>query len=438
MKRIVVPIVLLVALLLVAACGGTPPPPPPAPTSAAPPPAEEAKASPPAAEEKEATPAEAEKPAEAASPAAATGDPIKVGAIFDLSGATAGVGTPYGDGIKAYVAWRNEQGGIEGHPIELISQDYAYDVAKAEQLYTQYVSQDQVVAFQGWGTGDTEALRVKVGEDQIPFMSASYSIGLANMEEAPYNFLVGTTYSDQMIVVLKWIVEQGGGKVAVIHHDSPFGQSPIADGEAFADENGLEWMSLAMPGGATDLTAELTQVKDFGANYVIIQNVSSAGSLAIRNAKDLGMEAQFICLNWCADEILIELAGEASEGVIGAMPFTPPSVDTPGDDVIRTYFEAQGKDLNELGVHVSQGWVTMDLMAEGIARVVKEGKEVNGENIKAALETIEGYDTGGITSPITFTPTDHRGSKAMRLFRVEKGQWVAVSEEYIEAAVPLE
>ena len=131
---------------------------------------------------------------------------IKIGAIFDLSGPTADVGTDYAEGIQGYVAWLNAQGGIAGRPIDLIFQDYAYDVSRAEQLYSQFV-QEGVVAFMGWGTGDTEALQRRIVEDQLPFTSASLSHRLGNPEEAPYNFLVAATYSDQFFIVLDWIKE---------------------------------------------------------------------------------------------------------------------------------------------------------------------------------------------------------------------------------------
>ncbi len=361
--------------------------------------------------------------------------PIKVGAIFDLSGPTSGPGTPYGEGIKAYVDWRNQNGGIEGRQIDLLSQDYGYKVPNAEQLYSQYVNEG-IVAFQGWGTGDTEALRGKIAEDKIPFMSASYSINLVDINKAPYNFLVGTSYSDQMVIAMQWIKDQGGSKIAILHHDSPFGQSPVPDGEDFAQANGIDVLDIAMPGGATDLTPELSQVQSFGAEYIIIQNVSSPAALALRNAKDLGMGVQFVCLNWCADESLIELAGDAAEGVIGTMPFTPPSVDVPGDDDVRKYAESKGQDLNKLGLHYTQGWWTMAVMAEGIDQVVKAGKPLTGENIRAALEGISNFDTGGVTAPITFTPTEHRGNKALRLFKVENGQWAQMSD-YIESSIEI-
>ncbi|MDH3224072.1 MAG: ABC transporter substrate-binding protein, partial [Gemmatimonadota bacterium] len=60
-------------------------------------------------------------------------DVVKFGAIFDLTGPTADVGTDYADGIRGFVEWRNARGGIEGLPIELSYQDYGYQVDRAEQ-----------------------------------------------------------------------------------------------------------------------------------------------------------------------------------------------------------------------------------------------------------------------------------------------------------------
>ncbi|MBI4630328.1 MAG: ABC transporter substrate-binding protein, partial [Chloroflexi bacterium] len=143
-------------------------------------------------------------PAPTAAPKDTT--PIKVGAIFDLTGATADVGTPYSEGLKGYVEWKNAAGGINGRKIDLLSADYAYKVDNAEALYSQYVG-EKVVVFMGWGTGDTEAMRPKIANDKIPFMSASYAAGLLDMSQAPYNFLIGTSYSDQGIIAVRWALD---------------------------------------------------------------------------------------------------------------------------------------------------------------------------------------------------------------------------------------
>ncbi len=365
---------------------------------------------------------------------------IKIGGLFDLSGPTSDVGTPYGEGIRDYVDWLNANGGIDGRKIDLVWADYAYKVDQAEQLYTQYVNEG-VVAFQGWGTGDTEALRSKIAADKIPYMSASYSANLVkDINEAPYNFLIGVTYSDQAIIAIQWAIQDwqasghdGMPKVAIIHHDSPFGESPVADAQAFAESKGVGFMHIAMPKGATDYVAELAQIQQFGANYVIIHTVSSPAAVLVKDAKNQGLmdKMKFINLNWAADEIFIKLAGDAAEGVYGTIPFTPPSVPVEGHKQPAQWLKDHGSSLEEKGVHYVQGWWTMAVMAEGIKRAAAKG-EVTGESIKAALETIKDFDTQGVTAPITFTPQSHRGSTALRLYVVQDGKWTAISD-YISA-----
>lgn len=362
-------------------------------------------------------------------------EPIKLGGIHDLTGATSDVGTPYADGIRDYVKFVNANGGIDGRELDFMSADYSYAVDQADQLYSQYVNEG-IVAFQGWGTGDTEALRGRTATDELPFMSASYSAALTDPAEAPYNFLVGTTYSDQFIIGIQHALANSDETptIALLHHDSPFGLSPLEDGRAFAEANGVEVIGIPMPRGATDFTAELTQVQDAGVDYIVIQNVSSPSATLAKDIKRLGLDVQIICLNWCSDELFIELAGDAAEGTIAASPFAFPSSDAELiSSEIRPYTESIGKNLDELGVHYVQGWTTMRTMVDAIRQVVAEGEDVTGANIKAALETFSDYSTGGVTSPITFTADDHAGSKALKLFQVQDGTWQSLSDDYVSA-----
>lgn len=370
------------------------------------------------------------------------GEPIVVGAIFDLAGPTGDVGTPYSAGVLAYVDWRNENGGINGRPIELLSQDYEYSAEVAENLYNQFVGQGAVV-FMGWGTGDSEALRGRVSEDQIPFISASYSGNLNDpMDTAPYNFLIAPTYNDQLTIMMTYMLQEweAAGNaaedmvVALFHHDSAFGQAPIPDGEAFAEEYGVTFQPIAMPGGATDYTAELQQADDIGVTHIVIQNIAGGGALLVSNTVEFfgGIGPDFVevgCLNWCADELLIGLAGDAAEGVLGVIPFTPTTVEVPGQEIPREYLGGQ-EELEAASLHFTQGWTAMDIMAEAIERTLDAGLDLTGPNIKATLEGFheDPYATGGITPPISFTPEDHRASRAAHVFRVEMGVWVEASD----------
>lgn len=351
---------------------------------------------------------------------------IVIGALADLTGATGDVGTPYNEGIRGYVDWRNAEGGIEGRQIRLLTDDYAYEVPRAEELYRRYVSED-AVAIQGWGTGDSEALRSRVASDELPFMSASYAEELADPEASPYNFVVAPTYSDQMRVALKWIQEQEGGnptEVAVFHHDSPFGRAPLEDGQAYIQENGwdLGYQTYAMP-STPNFVGLLSQASSQGAKYIVIQNVSSPAAQVARDIADQSLDMRIVCLNWCSDELFVATAGaEAAEGHVMVQPWAPPSADKPGHEVVDSYLQEQGSSLEEKGLHYSQGWYTMHVMAEGIAKVLADGDDLTGANIRTALETMGPVDTGEVLGPVEFSADSHRGSQATGIYQVTGGE----------------
>ena len=371
-----------------------------------------------------------------------TADVVTVGAIFDLTGPTADVGVDYAAGVRGFADWTNSRGGIGGDGtegsgvrIDLLFQDYGYQVARAEQLYSQFVGEGAVV-FMGWGTGDTEALATRVRDDEIPFSSASLSHRLGDPSEAPYNFLLAASYSDQFRIALDWIARnhgEGAPAVALLHNASPFGLSPARQGgEEFAESRGIELSLHPMPRGAVDFTSELIRARQAGAEYVIFQNTSDPAARAMRNARSLGFEATFICLNWCANRQFVDLAGEAAEGVMGAMPFPPPNADVPGTRVIKGYLAARGDDVEERTNAFTQGWWTFAVFAEAMERVLASGEELVGENIRRALEGITDFDMGGVAMPVTFTPTDHRGAKGLRIYRVEQGAWSPMTD-FLEA-----
>lgn len=360
--------------------------------------------------------------------APADGEAIQVGAVFDLSGPTSDVGVPYSEGMAAYVEWRNAEGGVEGRPLQLASQDYLYDVAVSEQLYSQFVA-DGAVVFQGWGTGDTEALRPRVNGDEVPFMSASLSEELTDPEETPYNFVPPLTYSDQLRVALRHIADTAGGpaNVVVFYNDSPFGQSPLADGEAYVADNDLdiEMTTIAMPAGATDYTAELTRASD--ADFIVIQNVVTPAVQLFNDITTAGLDATVVCLNWCANELFVELAGEGSEGVLGVQPFSSPG-GVEGDlGDIGAHLEASGMSVDDIDSAWVQGWYAMHSMASGLEFVLADGGELDGPTIRAALEEMDPISTP-FSVDIDFSPESHKGMTSGTVSQVADGVWAPVSD----------
>jgi branched-chain amino acid transport system substrate-binding protein len=360
------------------------------------------------------------------------GEPISIGVIADLTGATGDVGTPYNEGMLAYVDYLNAEGGIDGRDIEALSNDYAYEVPQAEDLYRQYVNEG-VVAIQGWGTGDTEALRTRVANDELPFMSGSFAESLTDPEESPYNFVVAPTYSDQMRVALNWINEDSGGsgEVAVFHNDSPFGTAPVPDGEAWIAEQGydLGYEAYAMPAGTPNYVGLLSQAQSQGAEYIVIQNVASPAAQVASDIAAQGLDMTIVCLNWCGNELFIDTAGaDVAEGHILIQPFAPVSADKEGHQMIADYLEGEGESIEDKGTSWVQGWFVMHVMAEGIRDALESGEELTGPAIRESLETMGGIDTGGVVGDgtVEFSADSHRGSTSTGIYRAEDGQMVEV------------
>jgi branched-chain amino acid transport system substrate-binding protein len=359
----------------------------------------------------------------------ATKEDIKVGAIFDLSGPTADIGTPYSEGIRDYIEYKNAGGGVDGHKLALSWQDFKYDPTSAGQLYGQYVSEGAKV-FMGWGTADTEALRPRVTADKVPFMSASLAETLTDPAVTPYNFFVSASYSQQMRIILQYISDKNKGKkveVAFFHHDSPFGTSPIEDGKKYIADKKLTigFKDYAMPKGATDYVAQIGQAKD--AKYIIVQNVPTPAAVLATNLATAKSTAQFICLNYCANEIFVKKAGAAAEKMIGVVPFAPPVPGGAGLEEINTFLKTKNTDAVAKGQGYVQGWYTMAIMTEGIKNALAAGGDLTGESIKAGLEKISDFKTG-VSDPISFSATFHAGLLSSPLYQVEGGVFKKIED----------
>ncbi len=361
-------------------------------------------------------------------------EPILIGGIFDTTGPTSGVGKDYAVGAVDAAEYINANGGVNGRPIELIANDYAYKPDKAVELYKTYRDKG-IFLIQGWGTGDTNALSALVNKDQVVYMSASYDSGLNDPSKTPYNFYVGTSYGDALRAAMKFVKDTWTGdrapKVVFTYPDHPYGKNPIPSGKAYAKELGIEVgpdqiVSLR----ATDAVSQLTNMKKFNPDWAWIGGTTPSAAVTIKDAAKLGLDTKFLINVWGFDENMPELAGEAAnERAFGMAPFTFYGVDVPGMKPILEMHNKKHPDDKHL-VRYVQSWVSMMVMWDAL----KRAETLDGPGVKAALEQIRDFDTGGLTAaPITFTPTDHRPNTTLFIYKVDaEGKQVPVQSSTLE------
>jgi branched-chain amino acid transport system substrate-binding protein len=359
---------------------------------------------------------------------------IKVGGIFDLTGVTSDVGKPFAQGVQDAVQWVNDNGGINGKKIKLIGADYAYKIDQARALYKKLVNDDKVVMIQGWGTGDTEALKDFVGQDKVPYFSASFSAPLSDPAKFPYNFFVAPTYTDQLRSWLDWVkqdyVKSGGkgkAKVAFMYGDNAYGKSPIAGGKKYAAEIGVDVVDDAvLPGNLQDATSQLLTMKQKGVEYAYINVTTTGVSLVLRDAKKLGMTVKFGSNPYGFSESLVKLAGPLAEGVTGVMPHAPYGTPVPGmRNVVAMHDKLRSGDIGD-ALYV-RGYAYVMVWSEALKRADKAG-QLNGPGVKAATETLADFSTGGLSQSVTYTPADHRPTMTTSIYQVQGGKLVKIGD----------
>jgi branched-chain amino acid transport system substrate-binding protein len=340
-----------------------------------------------------------------------TKTPLKVGAVLSMSGAQAGLGGPERDTITLEVARINAEGGINGHPLEVIIEDDASDVNQAVAATTKLIEQDDVLAIIGsTGTGQTMAMREAITAAGIPQVSLAGSLVITK-EFSPLVFQ--TPWSNALVVAttLEYLQSEGHTKIGLITEDTGFGK----DGQALVNETaanyGLTVVSdQVFKPSDTDMTGQLTVIKGAGADVVLMWSSVAASAIVPKNMEQLGMEQPLVGSHGIARQEFIDSAGTAADGtVMFAGKVLAPEAYGEGSDgyAVATSFierytaEYGSAPSNTFAGHAYDG---LYLVVEAMKRL-DEG--FTSAQLRDEIESTSGFV--GIGGIFTFSATDHNG-----------------------------
>lgn len=372
----------------------------------------------------------------AAAPALA--QTINIGHLADYSGGTSDVGQPYGQGIQDTIAWINANGGVNGKKIDSDFNEYGYQVPRALAAFKKWVGTNKVVAIQGWGTADTEALVQMVTKEEIPYYSGSYSASLTDPKgkvnakserAAPFNFFYGPSYSDAARAMVQWAADDWKakgktGKPKWVHMGAnhPYPNSPKEAAAEYAKSLGFEVLdpiTFALTPG--DYTPQCLTLKQAGADYAYLGNTAGSNISVLKACKTAGVTAQFLGNVWGMDENSMKAAGEAANGVV--FPVRT-AVTWGGNAPGLATLKAISKTSDPSGaayrpVHYLAAVCTALYMKEAMELADKSGG-ITGVKIRDAMYVTPNWvpkGTEGVCVPSTWTPTDHRPTTRVDLYR---------------------
>ena len=297
--------------------------------------------------------------------------------------------------------------------------------------YKNWSGRDKVVAIQGWGTADTEALVALRRQGRDPLLlrllcrgadRSQRQSGERSTKAAPFNFFYGPSYSDALRALLQWAAEDwktkgGSGKPKYVHMGAnhPYPNSPKEAGEELAKELGFDVLpavQFALTPG--DYTAQCLTLKDSGANYAYLGNTAGSNISVLRACETVGAKVQFMGNVWGMDENAMKAAGKAADGVV--FPVRTGAVwggEAPGMQTVKEVSKISDASGNAYRpVHYISGICSAFYMKEAMEWAAKNGG-ISGAKIKQGMYQKKDWVPAGLEGvcvPSTWTPEDHRGT----------------------------
>lgn len=352
--------------------------------------------------------------------------PIKIGALFSVTGPASFLGEPERNTAQMVVDQINAAGGIKGIKLELVAYDTQGDATKAVQAATRLVKEGVVAIIGPSTTGDSMAVIPIVEKAKIPLISCAAGIKIT---EPVKPWIFKTAQNDYLAVakIYENLVKRKLTKVALLTVSDSFGSSGREQLKALASKYGIKILSDDTYGPKdTDMTPQLTKIRAGEAQAVICWGTNPGPALVARNAHQLGLKIPLYMSHGVSSKKFIGLAGDASEGIILPSGRVLVADLLPKSDrqkksllaFVQQYQKRYKAEGDHFGGHA---WDAMMLVKGAIER---GGATPAG--IRAQLEKTRNF--AGIGGIFNYSPTDHSGltKDAFVLVEVKGRDWVLV------------
>jgi branched-chain amino acid transport system substrate-binding protein len=353
-------------------------------------------------------------------------EPIRIGAIFSVTGPASFLGEPERNTAKMLEEDLNKSGGLLGRQVEVIVYDDESDATKAVTAVDRLIKRDRVVAVIGPSTsGSTLAIIPKIEEAQIPLLSCAAA---RKIVEPVKRWVFKVAASDILAVkkIFSDLKQRGLTKVAILTASDAYGAGGREDIKELAPQMGITLVADEVFGPRdTDMTAQLTRIKGTAAQVIVVWGTNPGPAVIARNRAQLKITTPLYMSSGVASKRFIELAGpDNAEGILlpagrllveGQLPAGHPQKNVLGG-YVKEYERRFNQPVSTFGGHA---WDAMMVLAQAI----RNAKSSEPAAIRDAVEKVRGfYGTGG---EFTFSSDDHAGltEEAFAMIRITKGDW---------------
>ena len=322
-----------------------------------------------------------------------SGDTIKVGANFELTGNVANYGNATIEGLQLAIDEANEAGGINGKKIELVSVDDKSEAAESINAATKLISDDDVKVIVGPATTGLVLAETQTATDaKVPIIAPCATSPEATVENGkvkPYVFRSCFIDPQQGEVMATFAAKDLKAKTAVIYVDNSSDYSKSLAKvfrEKFEAAGGKVVMEEAFLQKDQDFKATLTKLKTANADVMFVPAYYEEVGKIVKQAREMGINSAILGTDGWDDTKVVDIAGaDALNNTFFSTHYSEKDAEVQG------FIEAYKKKYNRApNVFAALGYDAGKMLVDAL----KRAGSGDTEKIREALEATKDLKVG--------------------------------------------
>jgi len=365
-----------------------------------------------------------------------TATEIKLGQTMPYSGPASSFSIQ-GKVNLAYLNMINEQGGINGRKINLISRDDGYSPPKAVEQIRKLVEEDNVAAVFGMmGTPGVLATAKYLNSNGIPqLLSTSSSSVPAQVKEYPYTTLWSMPFRTEGMILASYVLKnKPDAKVAILFQNDEFGKGYVRFfKQGLGDKTSMIVSEVGYDLTSPTIDSQVAQLKNSGADTLMMATSPKFAAQAFRKMYELGWNPTKLLISGSSSiPNAIKPAGfEATQGVLTLryimLPDDPANLELPA---MKEYLAFMAKYLPNENAHdiaPVSGYITAQLLVDILKKC---GNDLSRENIIKNANDFQEVQHPLLLPGVKYsaTPSDHTPMHTGVIAKLEGERWLNTGE----------
>jgi len=371
-------------------------------------------------------------------------DPLKVGALYALSGSEEVIGRPMMNSTELAIQQINDAGGIDDREIELVKADTASSPETGIEKSRQLINSDGCsIVFGAYTSAMRNAITNIYVENEVPlFYPTLYEGGVCQaIEDAEgfsgdinipqdrleWVFFNGAVPKQQIQPYIPWLMEEHDvSSFYLIGSDYVWPHTTNAVVDDFVQENGGEIVAEDyVPLGFTDWGAKLSDIQSSDADAVYFTTVGTSMVEMLNQAGSLGLIDEMVWAGNIMSEQEARGAGDAADGVLTSAPYFTSLENEANDTYLSSYEEEYGTDTTPNFVAEAAYWGPL-MLRDALVEYAPSAS--SGTEVKSALENPLTLDAPQGT--VEMNTENHHATLQSRVgeFNAESGTFEILNE----------